>query len=93
MVRAVTGWEGFSNAKHLRTLIEEQHERDKSRDVVYKSSFKGLVSNLQCTDKSLLIRPKITGAWLSARGTTVSGTVLSATEFGVFYVLAITSLP
>ena len=93
LVRSVTGGWGLSNANHLRTLSEERRDRKKSRDVAYKSRLKFLVINLQGTDKHLLLRAKITGAWLSLRSTTVSGTVLSATSFWGFYVLAITSLP
>ena len=54
-------------------------DRKESQDVAYESRLKGLVSNLKGTDKRLLLCAKITGAWLSICGTTVSGTVLSAT--------------
>ena len=79
LVRSVTGGWGLSNANHLRTLSEERRDRKKSRDVAYKSRLKFLVINLQGTDKHLLLRAKITGAWMSVCGTTVSGTVLSDT--------------
>ena len=49
-----------------------------------KSILKFLVSNVQGTDKRLLLCAKITGAWLSIHGTTVSGTVISATEIWDF---------
>ena len=81
MVRAITGGEELCNADHLWTLSEEQCDGKKSWDVAYKSTLKGLVKTLQVTDKQLLLRAKSTGAWLSVSGTTVSGTVLSATEF------------
>ena len=92
LVRAVTGRGEFSNANHLRTLSEERRDKKKSRGVAYESRLKGLVRNLKVTDKPLILRTKSTGAWMSVRGTTVSGTVLSATEFRDFYVLVITSL-
>ena len=78
-----TGCDGrgvFSNAEHLRTLSEERRDGKKSRDVAYKSRLMGLVRDLQDTDKPPLLLSKITGAWLIVHGTTVSGTVLSATE-------------
>ena len=75
---------GFSNANHLRTLSEERHDRKEDQDVAYGSRLKGLVRDLQGTDKRLLLRAKSTGVWLSLRGTTVSGTVLSAMEFRDF---------
>ena len=92
LVQAVTGGRGLSNSDHLWNLSEERCDRKESQDAVYKSKLKGLVSNLKCTDKRLLLSSKSTGVWLSVCGTAVSDTVLSATEFGDFYVLIITSL-
>ena len=92
LVQAVTGGGGFSNSYHLWTLSEEWCDGKKSQDVNYQSRLKGLVINIQGTDKRLILHAKITGAWMSVCGTTVSGTVLYATEFRYFYVLVITSL-
>ena len=75
----MTGGGAFFNADHLQNLTEEQRDGKKYRDVAHESRLKGLVRDLQGTDKSLLLRAKSTGAWMSLRGTTVSGTVLSAT--------------
>ena len=80
----MTGGGAFSNANHLRTLIEEQRDGKKDQDATYKSSLKVLVRNLKGTNKRLLLHAKITGACQSVRSTTVSGTVLSATEFRYF---------
>ena len=93
MVRAVTGGEEFYNNDHLRTLSEERHDMKEAQDVAYKSRLKGLVSNLQGTGNRPLLCTKSTGAWPSVHITKVSVTVLSATEFRNFYVLAIMSLP
>ena len=84
LVWAVTGVGTFSNANHLRILSEERRDGKKDQDVAHESRPKGLVHNIKDTAKHLLLRAKITGAWLSGRGTTVSGTVLSATEFRCF---------
>ena len=84
LVRAVTGGGEFSNANHLWTISEERRDGKKAWDIAYKSRLKVLVSDLQGTDKRLLLRAKSTGAWLSVHGTTVSVTVLSATEFQDF---------
>ena len=84
LVRYVMGGGGFSNADHLRILSEEQLDGKKARDITYESILKGLVINIQGTDKRLLLHAKIIGACLSVRGTTVFGTVLSATEFRDF---------
>ena len=74
----------FSNSNHLRTQSEERRDGKEARYVAYKSRLKGLVKNLKVADKRLLLRSKRTGAWLSVCGTTMSGTVLSATEFLIF---------
>ena len=71
---------GFPNADHVWNLSEERRDRKQAQDVVYKSRLKGLVNDLKVTDKRLLLCAKITGAWLSVRVATVSGTVLSGTE-------------
>ena len=92
LIWAVTGGGEFSNANHLRTLSDEQRDRKKDYDVTYESRLKGLVSDLKGNNKRLLLRTKITGAWLSIRSTTVLGTVLFATESRDFYVLVITPL-
>ena len=80
LVRVATGGGAFSNDNHLRTLSGERHDEKKDWDVAYKLRLKDLVRNLKGTDKRLLLRAKTTGARMSVRGTTVSGTVLSATE-------------
>ena len=92
LLRAVTGGGAFSKADHLRTLSEERHDRKRDQDVTHESRLKFLVSNLKGTDKRLLLHSKKTGTWSSVRGTTVSDTVLSATESWYFCVLVITSL-
>ena len=92
LVQAVMGGGASSNADHPWNLSEDQRNGKKDRDVAYKSRLKGLVRYLKVTDKCLLLRIKSTGAWLIVCGTTVSGTVLSATEFWGFYVHVITSL-
>ena len=84
LVQAVTGGGALSNADHLRTLSEGRRDGKKDRDIAHKSRLKGLVINIKGTDNLLLLRAKSRGAWMSARCTTVSGTVLSATEFRYF---------
>ena len=46
-----------------------------------KKKLKGLFQNLKDTNRRILLCAKITGSLMSVRGTTVLGTVLSATEF------------
>ena len=80
----MTGAGAFSNANHLRTLGEERRDGNKYQDAVFETKLKGLFRDLKGTNKRLILRAKSTGAWLSVRGTTVSGTVLSATKFRDF---------
>ena len=77
----------------MSEILQTSKNLNKYQDAAYESKLKGLVSNLKGTAKPLLLSAKITGAWLSVRGTKVSGTVLSATEFWYFYVHVITFLP
>ena len=80
----MTGGDAFSTLDHLQTLSEERRDGKKARNIAYESILKGLVSNLKGTNKRLLLSAKCTGDWLSVCNTTVSGTVLSATEFRDF---------
>ena len=84
LIRAVTGGGEFSNANYLRTLGEERSDGKKYWEVANKTKLKGLVQDLKGTDRRLILQGKRTGACLSVRGTTVSGTLLSATEFRNF---------
>ena len=78
------GGGAFYNTDHLQNLSEERRDGNKDRESAYESKTKGLVSELKGTDKRLLLRAEIKGAWLSVRGNTVSVTVLYATEFRYF---------
>ena len=71
LVRDVTVNGELSNADHLQALNEERRDGQKDREALYESKLKGLVMNLKDTDMHLILRAKITGAWLSLRGTTV----------------------
>ena len=78
------GGRAFSNNKHLRTLSEEWRDGKKEQDAAYKFKIKGLLSDLKRTDKRLLLYSRIIRDWLSVHVTTVSRTVLYATEFQFF---------
>ena len=76
----MTGGRSLSNADHLQTLSKERCDRKKYQDIAHKSRLEVLVWDIKGNDKRLLLRAKSTGAWMSVRGTIVSGTALSATE-------------
>ena len=73
------GGGAFSNAGHLQTLGEERRDGKKYWEAAYETKLQGLVRDLKGTSRRLILRAKSTGAWLSVRGTTFSGTVLSDT--------------
>ena len=80
----MTGGGEFSNADRIRTLGEEIGDVKKDWESSYKTKLKGWVRDLKGSYRRLILRAKITGACLKIHGTTVSGTVLSATEFRDF---------
>ena len=84
LIWAVMGGGELSNADHLRTLGEERRGGKKDQEAAYKTKLKGLLRYLKVTNRRLILRAKSIGAWMSVSGTTVSGTVLSATEFWYF---------
>ena len=84
LIRAMMGRRAFFNDNQILTLGEERRDGKKYQEVANKTKLKGLVRDLNGTDRRLILRAKITGAWTSIRGTTVSGTVFSATEFWDF---------
>ena len=61
-----------------------RYEGHKYWNKANKTKLKGFVRYLKDMDRRLTLRIKNTGAWLIVHGTTVSGTVLSATEFWDF---------
>ena len=84
LIRAVTEVGAFSDSDHLRMLGEERRDSQKDRKVANKTKLKGLVRDLKGTNRRLILQTKNTGAWMRVHGTTVSGTLLSATEFREF---------
>ena len=81
----MTGGGALSNSDHLRTLDEESRDGQKDREVANKTKTNGLVRYLKDTNRRLILRVKITGVWLSLRGTTVSGTVFLLWNFNIYY--------
>ena len=75
----MTGGGEFYNADHLRTLGEEKSDKHRNLDNAKKYTLKGLVRDFKGTYNRLIIWSKNTGAGMSVIGTTVSGTLLSAT--------------
>ena len=79
LIQAVMGVGAFSNADQLETLGKERRDGKKYWEAAYETKLQDLVRDLKGTNRRLILRAKSTGAWLSVRGTTVSGTVLYAT--------------
>ena len=57
------------------------HDKQKGRDDTNISKLKGLFKDPNATDFRLILHAKNTGSWLTVRGNTVTGTVLSAMKF------------
>ena len=73
----------FSTAYHMLDLREERRDIQQIWD---DAKLKGLVDDLEANDRRLILLTKNTGSWLIVRGTTVTGTLLAATDFCDFFV-------
>ena len=95
----VTSWlvqsmaSSFSTVDHIPAVIGERRDKKREQDTANDVKLQGIVSHQCTTKKRLLLGAKHTGAWLSVRGNTVTGTVIAATEFRDFYVLVIMLTP
>ena len=74
----------FSTADNLLALREERRDGQKIQDDANVAKLKGLVDDLEASDRRLIIRAKKKGYYLTLRGTTVTSTLLAATEFRDF---------
>ena len=81
LIMDVTGGGALLNSDHLWTILDEMRDVKKEREFVNETKLKGLSRYLKGTERSLLLQAKSSGAWPGVRGTTVSGTVLSAMDF------------
>ena len=75
----------LSNADHFLAFREERHYRKKNWDDPNGAKLKGLVRYLDSTNRCLILHAKRTGACINVQDTTVTGIVLTATEFRDFY--------
>ena len=71
----------FSTAYHMLDLRQERRDIQQIWDVANNAKLKGLVDDLEANDRRLILLTKNTGSWLIVRGTTVTGTLLAATDF------------
>ena len=67
------------NADHLLSLRQERRDRQKNQDNVNDVKHKGLVRDLNTTNKNFILRSKNIGIWMKIRGTTVTDILFSAT--------------
>ena len=84
LIGAVTVARESSTANHLLALREERRDRQKIQDDTTNAKLKGIVEELEVTDRHLILRAKNTGSWMDVHGTTVTDTVLAAMEFVIF---------
>ena len=59
---------------------EERHDRKKNRDDANDAKLTSFVGYLKGTDRRLILQSENKGAWMDVHVTTVTGTLLSATE-------------
>ena len=71
----------------------ERRVRKKYRDAANDEKLQGIFSGQGALKKRLLLRAKHMGSWTSLQGTTVTGTVIDATEFSDFSVIVTTLTP
>ena len=80
MIGVVTGKKEFSTADHIRVVKEERRDGKKYRDGTNGAKIGGIINDQGNPEKRLFLRANHTGYWLILWGTTLIGTVLSATE-------------
>ena len=80
------GEEKFSTYNWLLALREERCDRQKFQDDANGVKLKGLVDDLETTDRRLILQAKNTGHWLRVWVNTVTSTVLSAMKISDFCV-------
>ena len=81
LIGYVTGERSFSTDGHLMVFREERHDGPKIRDGSKGAKLKGLVDDLEAPERRLILCANNTGLWLTVQDTTVTSTVLAATEF------------
>ena len=69
----------FSTADHFLDLRKENRDGQQIWDDAKETKLKGLVKDLEETERCLIIHAKNAGSWLTVLGTTVSDTVILAT--------------
>ena len=74
----------FSNGNQLLALREERLDGKKNCYDVNGTKIKEIVTNLNGNDHCLILRAKNIVTWLNVQDTTVTGTLLAATEFSGF---------
>ena len=81
LIGAITREREFSTANNLLDIREERSDGQKVQDDSNGAKLKGLAKDIKAIDNCLIIRAKNTVSWPTVRGTTVTGTVLAATDF------------
>ena len=84
LMSAVTGEREFSTDEHMQAVKAEQLEDKKYQDIANDVKLRGIIRYQGAFKKLLFLRYKQMGAWMGARGTTVTGTILAATELCYF---------
>ena len=79
LIVAVKGERIFPTANYIQTVKEERRYSKKDRDAANDARLQGIISNQGALERRILLHAKYTGPCISVWGTTVTGTVLTAT--------------
>ena len=80
----MAGQSELSDANHLQSIREYRSNRQKKWYDANDTKLGGLVENLKSSDRRSTLYAKKTDSWMTLKGTTVTSTVLAATDFVIF---------
>ena len=89
MIGAVTGESNVPTADHIQAVKEQRWDRNKYQDDPNDAKLREIIND----EKHVFLGAKYTASWMSVRSTTVTGTVLSTTDYCDFYVPVMTLTP
>ena len=72
---------GVSTSDNLWAVKEERQDGNKDRDDANDTKSRRIINAQGNLDKRLFMRANHMGSWMSVQGTTVTGTLLTATQF------------
>ena len=84
LIRDMKGERKLSTDDHVWAVYQERIDSRKTQDDVNNSKLEVIVNNLGDFDSRILLRAKQSVSWMTVRGTTVTGRLLSPMELRDF---------